>query len=467
MCAACRRVSPTQHSFPLTVESLAGLAGCGVATETAAIGTQFTVEFLVFDRHVPAASASVTKTITVVSPCTDFQLFCPGLQPECAADLPCALRSEPSEEQPLSRLAASPESAFPSGAVVFSADANAATVHTVCGYPPSVILDVCPQTATNDSSVELPACVFSAPDPTQAHTISSVACPFEDAVAGTCSVCPIEAARSGGCGAGSAEYSVILGDAQAFAASLTVSVAPLVAEVTFRATADISIVDPSPLLGGPANSGFAAALQSTMHAQVASSACVSADVDPELATEVLRLHVVVQQAEQQSDAPGLSVEVLVAVGLEGTSEAGSDADSAASSFREQLPGCLAAAIGSEIEVAADHGSVWAGQALVVDNSSVVATAASCPNLTEQELLDNWLVATESALTVSMSLMLVAATQVLCCTLTLCACALDSSNMSTALSVCSSSWGTQVTACRRSCLWKHLSMPTWWVPASAG
>ena len=70
----------------------AGLRGCGVNTATARPGETFEVTFHVFDDAMPAATASYTKTITVVDPCSAGETYCPGSDLKCDGT-PCALRA--------------------------------------------------------------------------------------------------------------------------------------------------------------------------------------------------------------------------------------------------------------------------------------------------------------------------------------------------------------------------------------
>lgn len=68
-----------------------GLAGCGVDTVNAPIGTSFNITFTVFDLNRPAASASLFRLVTVATPCALGQQYCPDSSVQCA-DAPCNLR---------------------------------------------------------------------------------------------------------------------------------------------------------------------------------------------------------------------------------------------------------------------------------------------------------------------------------------------------------------------------------------
>lgn len=69
-----------------------GLAGCGVDTVNAPVGTVFNLTFSVFDLNRPAASASLFRLVGVTSPCAQNELYCPDSAVQCA-DAPCNLRS--------------------------------------------------------------------------------------------------------------------------------------------------------------------------------------------------------------------------------------------------------------------------------------------------------------------------------------------------------------------------------------
>lgn len=73
-----------------------GLSGCGIDTVNAPVGTSFNLTFVVFDSHRPAATASISRTILVISPCSSTEIYCPHRAVICAA-IPCFLRAEVEE----------------------------------------------------------------------------------------------------------------------------------------------------------------------------------------------------------------------------------------------------------------------------------------------------------------------------------------------------------------------------------
>ena len=69
--------------------ALKGLRGCGVNITRAAVGSTLSVRFMVFDDASPARNASVTRTLTVVSPCAPGEQLCDG---DVCSAVSCALR---------------------------------------------------------------------------------------------------------------------------------------------------------------------------------------------------------------------------------------------------------------------------------------------------------------------------------------------------------------------------------------
>ena len=68
------------------------MQGCIVDTSTAAVGSVFTVPFVVYDRGTPAETARVNRTVRVVSPCPSGYVFCPLAQQVCGSSS-CATRA--------------------------------------------------------------------------------------------------------------------------------------------------------------------------------------------------------------------------------------------------------------------------------------------------------------------------------------------------------------------------------------
>jgi hypothetical protein len=71
---ACLPVGCPLHSFRKK-----GIQGCGIDTVTREPGTEYTLKFIVWDRNVPPKMATAERIIRVISPCSEQELYCPGL----------------------------------------------------------------------------------------------------------------------------------------------------------------------------------------------------------------------------------------------------------------------------------------------------------------------------------------------------------------------------------------------------
>ena len=143
---ACAPNSCLAYGCPGHELHIKGLAlGCGVDTERAPIGTTFTISFTVFDSHRPAASAAINQTITVISPCSLSEIYCPDRAVQCAA-VPCSLRAamdEPEEEYIPPEVTVSMEN-LPANLASFSQESSAISVWGICEQPPPIdFADIC------------------------------------------------------------------------------------------------------------------------------------------------------------------------------------------------------------------------------------------------------------------------------------------------------------------------------------
>ncbi len=73
---ACPAASCLDRGCPAASFRTAGISMCDIDTVDAPIGTTYSVTFLVFDDGVPALTGSVTRLVTVVSPCAEGQHQC-------------------------------------------------------------------------------------------------------------------------------------------------------------------------------------------------------------------------------------------------------------------------------------------------------------------------------------------------------------------------------------------------------
>jgi hypothetical protein len=56
-----------------------GIQGCGIDTESAEPGTEYHLQFVVWDRNVPPMMATVERVIRVLSPCSPPEAYCSGI----------------------------------------------------------------------------------------------------------------------------------------------------------------------------------------------------------------------------------------------------------------------------------------------------------------------------------------------------------------------------------------------------
>jgi len=67
----CKRLS--MHAGYLFTQQ--GVASCAVNT-SAAVGTTFAINFMVFDYSISSLNASVTRTISIIDPCDTGEYLC-------------------------------------------------------------------------------------------------------------------------------------------------------------------------------------------------------------------------------------------------------------------------------------------------------------------------------------------------------------------------------------------------------
>ena len=67
----CLAVGCPQHAF-----TKKGIQGCGIDTVSSSPGSEFTLTFVVWDRHVPPMMATADRVIRVMSPCSVNELYC-------------------------------------------------------------------------------------------------------------------------------------------------------------------------------------------------------------------------------------------------------------------------------------------------------------------------------------------------------------------------------------------------------
>jgi hypothetical protein len=202
--AACLPLGCPLHKF-----TLKGIKGCGVDTVTAAVGTEFWVQFVVWDGGAPPERASAWRVVRVVTPCEAGETYCPDAPAEhqCGT-LDCAARSAllalvgPEEQQP--RITFTPPlTAAASGSATGGADDPVAAA-APCGERPGVAVAPCmgaaPDFALCGVDVAGPGGVVPQAQLRERLVMDSRgSCAVEAIANGTCAVCPQSVLLSGLC----------------------------------------------------------------------------------------------------------------------------------------------------------------------------------------------------------------------------------------------------------------------------
>jgi hypothetical protein len=76
---SCPPISCMPFNCPGHESFRKGLSGCGIDTVSAPVDTVFSLVFTTSDLNFPPATSEVVRLITVVSPCGQGQMYCPGL----------------------------------------------------------------------------------------------------------------------------------------------------------------------------------------------------------------------------------------------------------------------------------------------------------------------------------------------------------------------------------------------------
>lgn len=195
------------------VGCLAGLQGCGINSGSAPVGTAWELPFVVFDTHMPAAQASLTKTISLISPCPSFKdIHCPGAAAPCGPT-PCDLRDPaPAAEAdiPPPEIYVNTSLLVPGVDLIFSGDGEnrTLTVLAPCSREGALPLPAC----VDDASTE-PSRTSSAPGMQCAIVVrtgvtlyepprlvaTSFGCESPTTTSGACSECSTAALLAGDC----------------------------------------------------------------------------------------------------------------------------------------------------------------------------------------------------------------------------------------------------------------------------
>lgn len=204
-CTCKRALKPRWRSsgvrrLSLSGRSGAGLRGCGINTEKAAIGDTFQLAFHVFSRAMPAQHASYSKTIVVVDPCQPGETYCPDSDLKCDGT-PCTLRRQLEAEGQLRPLAA-PQLVVADTEGTQLLDTTL-VLNTTCGDP--LLFNLQPCVLGEDAAETRPCSLRVVTDerfaarPTVARTVFAGACDLasllrgEDGACVTCTAADIQA----------------------------------------------------------------------------------------------------------------------------------------------------------------------------------------------------------------------------------------------------------------------------------
>jgi hypothetical protein len=105
---------------------------------------------VVFDDSMPAASASITRKVTVVSPCPPHQIYCPGTSIACAST-PCGSRDSITNTSVVimaPQLHISPAFSVTGSGVIIRTDGELGVsleVDAICNRPELIPVDICLQ----------------------------------------------------------------------------------------------------------------------------------------------------------------------------------------------------------------------------------------------------------------------------------------------------------------------------------
>ena len=394
----------------------AGLQGCGVDTVTASIGTSVNITFMVFDRHMPAASASLTKTVTVISPCALRELYCPGADPACG-DGPCAVRSARVSDAAEEERMTADDTQLRAGAVLRTHTGY--EVVAICGYPLAVEVRPCVAAAKTASCLILSSAAGAS---VQQH---QSACSSDGMEAGTCSLCAIDTIQRGGCPVSTQQLTYYSPSAVA-SHRINVTITELIAEAsaTFNVSMSISeAVNATELLqGGMVPFSLAAAVQAAALQSVAAHAATPGGpcraLQPYIASDVA-----MHASTQLTTTPNVGRSVRGTVALSATLRASvafgvavrlrTAAQVHAELPRAPMETCLVTALGSGVNASsinaalAAEQSVSHGPAVVTrwqasaSRWSSAGSAGACAPLTQQQLREEWLVASSEALETDM------------------------------------------------------------------
>jgi hypothetical protein len=163
--------------------------------EIAAAGHTVDIQFVIFDHSIPAATATLNKTIVVVSPCSGDDIYCPGTDPTCS-EAPCALRQDASIEQVTYFQPYFVANAGGAPDRILELWDGGVAIQTICGTSAAATLSVCTGEGADQCRIQLIWDTRITAEPT-IEVISMSNCGLIEALAGTCTPCSLRAIAAG------------------------------------------------------------------------------------------------------------------------------------------------------------------------------------------------------------------------------------------------------------------------------
>ena len=171
-----------------------GLQGCGVATRSAAVGAEFSFDFVAIRSNADGSvtTARATRVVRVASPCARGEVHCPGLQVACGT-ASCAVRASLGAAEDDS--ASNTHVALRFSQFQSNAGATELAAALACGLPPPLPLTFCKDGAAGCG-------VYAATDDAAISLARSLVLPSNLSAP----LCPLSAAQGGLCTAGSHRF---------------------------------------------------------------------------------------------------------------------------------------------------------------------------------------------------------------------------------------------------------------------
>ena len=196
-----------------------GLDGCGIDTRDAAVGTQYSLNFVVFDHNVPPLSVTVTRYVSIVAPCTAEEIYCPNTPSQMCGSAPCAVREQLADPEP----PAPPKVVFSTAIIPDLVIAARIDMHVICGGRPSPPAVWCDEGVASSADcmvrVEWPGGNSDQLVRLTRRKSARVQCTPPQISAGVCEDCSLAALNSGLCYGGTHLFEFSAFEGGVFAAS--------------------------------------------------------------------------------------------------------------------------------------------------------------------------------------------------------------------------------------------------------